>query len=259
MSDKSAYASAENLTIGYKMVPILQDMNFSLHKGTITAISGESGVGKSTLLKYLRGDPIVNKLSGQLMIESSKSEFEKTFGEAQNSEIGYISQSANLVERLTVIDNVLLAVMSEIPFYRVLTHTIPDDLYQKALRILRQVKMDEYALRLCGQLSGGQKQRVSIARALMRDPNLILADEPISALDAENAESVFSILENIRDELNVCIVIILHQQIYIDRCNTNIHFTQSIKGDSYPPDMKVTNKKSTQKKTTKAKAKQKKK
>ena len=248
MTSQNAYASAEDLTIGYKMVPILQNMNFSLHKGTITAISGESGVGKSTLLKYLRGDPIVNKLSGKLVIESSNAEFEKTFSEEQNSEIGYISQSANLVERLTVIDNVLLAVMSNIPFYRVLTHTIPDEIYQKALRILRQVKMDEYALRLCGQLSGGQKQRVSIARALMRDPNLILADEPISALDAENAESVFSILENIRDELGVCIVIILHQQLYIDRCNTNIHFTQSIKGDNHPPEMKITQKKNVKQK-----------
>ena len=226
MDNLNICARADSLTIGYENKPILENMDFELHKGAITAISGESGAGKSTLLKYLRGDPTVRHLSGDWNIKKG-GELRSVLKSERSEDIAYISQSPNLVERLTVIENVLLSVMSEIPFYRVLTNTIPSEYYRRALKILRQVKMNKHALRRCKELSGGQKQRVAIARALMRRPALILADEPISALDSKNSEKVFTIFERIRDELDACIVIILHQQKYINRCDCNIHFELS--------------------------------
>ena len=190
--------------------PVLQGVSFEVREGEFVTLLGPSGTGKSTLLKAV---------SGLLPYDSGDIQFRCRAGADSNGagsknlkpRIGFVFQSFNLINRLSAIDNVLAAFIAQAPAWRVLVRRFSDEQRQLALAMLDAVGMLEYAYQRAEQLSGGQKERVAIARALAQNPELILADEPISSLDPMSASNILSILREAALERRIPVVCSLHQ------------------------------------------------
>ncbi len=187
----------------------LKDVNLTIKDGEFVAIIGRSGAGKSTLLRS------VNRLhdisEGTLTVNGTNvSELKgKTLRQFRRG-IGMVFQSFNLVSRTTVIRNVLSACVPEMPFWRVLLGVFRRDDKIKALESLDKVGILDKAYIRADQLSGGQQQRVALARTLAQDPRIILADEPVAALDPVTAKQVMEDFVRINKEMGISILLNIH-------------------------------------------------
>lgn len=178
-------------------VHALKDVSFELGSHGIVVILGKSGSGKSTLLNLLGG---LDKPSmGDVTVDGvSMRDFTSTDYEAyRNGYVGFIFQEYNLLEDFNVKDNIALAL-----------HLMKgDDIEEKVVEALHQVELDEeYLTRRVDEMSGGEKQRIAIARAIVKDSKVILADEPTGNLDSMTGESVWNILKNISQRKLVVVV-----------------------------------------------------
>ena len=167
----------------------LKDVNLSLDKGELVSIVGESGSGKSTLMNLLGG--LDSQFSGEITIDGQNmSTFkEKDFVNYHKEKIGFVFQSFNLVSHLSVLDNVTLAMT--------LSNVDKKTRVARAREVLKQLGLDDQYKKKPSQLSGGQKQRVAIARSLVNDPDIIIADEPTGALDSQTTDQVLDIIQDI--------------------------------------------------------------
>lgn len=187
----------------------LIDVNLKVEQGEFVAIIGLSGSGKSTLIRC------VNKMheitSGELYV--NEVDVKKLSGkEVRNfrKNIGMIFQSFNLVTRATVIKNVLTAFVPTLHGFRKFFGVFPRECKLKALESLDKVDMLEKAYVRVDQLSGGQQQRVALARALGQNPQIILADEPVAALDPVTSNQVMEDFRKINKENKITILINIH-------------------------------------------------
>jgi phosphonate transport system ATP-binding protein len=183
----------------------LDDVNLTIEQGEFVGIIGLSGAGKSTLLRTI--NRMHDITSGTLTVDGQ--EVKNLKGKQLRKfrrNIGMIFQSFNLVTRTTVIRNVLMAKVPEMPFWRVLKKE--DKL--NALEALDKVGILDKAYIRADQLSGGQQQRVALARTLAQNPKIILADEPVAALDPVTAKQVMSDFKKINQEMNITILINIH-------------------------------------------------
>jgi len=199
----------KNLVLGYKKEKILKNINLDIKKGEFIAIIGPSGAGKSTLMMSVVGgikvfDGKFNVL-GYDMDNIKKKKLRKI-----REQIGIIFQGYNLVDRLSVLDNVVSGMLSDIPLARAILRYYKDKDLKKAKEYMDVVDMSKYTAKRCDELSGGQRQRVAIARALAGEPKIILADEPISALDEKSAKKVMDILKRVNEVYGVTIIANLH-------------------------------------------------
>ena len=183
----------------------LKNVNLTIAQGEFVGIIGLSGAGKSTLLRT------VNRMhditSGTLRVDDQdvmalKGKQLRKF----RRNIGMIFQSFNLVTRTTVIRNVLMAKVPEMPFWRVLLGVFKKDDKRNALEALDQVGILDKAYIRADQLSGGQQQRVALARTLAQNPKIILADEPVAALDPVTAKQVMNDFKKINQEMKITIL-----------------------------------------------------
>ena len=170
----------------------LDNVNLKIEQGEFVAIIGLSGAGKSTLLRTI--NRMHDITSGTLTVDglevkNLKGKELRTF----RRKIGMIFQSFNLVTRTTVIRNVLMAKVPEMPFWRVLLGVFKKEDKMQALESLDKVGILDKAYIRADQLSGGQQQRVALARTLAQNPEIILADEPVAALDPVTAKQVMNI------------------------------------------------------------------
>lgn len=200
----------EKANIGYGDKTVLHNFNLNIEKGEFIGIIGSSGAGKSTLLSTLIGnvkifDGKVNSLGYDI------SHIKKKEMMALRSRIGFIFQSFNLVDRMRVLDNIISGMLSSISLPRALLKYYNKESLEKSYEMLKVVGLTEKALDRCDQLSGGQRQRVAIARALAQSPDIILADEPVAALDPISAENVMRTLTKVNSLLGVTVVTNLHQ------------------------------------------------
>ena len=187
----------------------LDDVDLTIQDGEFVAIIGRSGAGKSTLLRAVnRMHPItagtltvngtdVSGLSGKSLRRFRRG-------------IGMVFQSFNLVTRTTVIRNVLSACVPDMPFWRVLLGTFRKADKLKALECLEKVGILDKAYMRADQLSGGQQQRVALARTLAQDPGIILADEPVAALDPVTARQVMQDFVRVNREMGITILLNIH-------------------------------------------------
>lgn len=188
--------------VGKQSVEALQDVSLSIGKGEIVAITGASGSGKSTLLQIIGcldkptsgtvaiGGKITTKL-GDAALSSLR----------QNS-IGFIFQSFYLQPFLRLNDNMAVPAM--------FTNKNPKEISAKVAGLLQHVGLSDRAKHYPKELSGGQIQRAAIARALVNNPRIILADEPTGNLDSTNSDSIIELFQNIRNKLGTTIVIVTH-------------------------------------------------
>lgn len=199
----------KNLTLGYKKEKILTKIDLGIKKGEFVGIIGPSGAGKSTLLMSVVGGIKVFdgdfEVLGFDMDKIKKKDLIKL-----REQVGIIFQGYNLVDRISVLDNVISGMLKDIPMARAVIKYYRDRELEKVQELMRIVDIEKHSLKRCDELSGGQRQRVAIARALASDPKIILADEPISALDQNSAKKVMNILKKVNDELGVTILSNLH-------------------------------------------------
>ena len=187
----------------------LDDVNLTIRDGEFVAIIGRSGAGKSTLLRSVNrmhqissGTLTVNGVDVSSLSGKSLRRFRRG--------IGMVFQSFNLVTRTTVIKNVLSACVPDMPFWRVLLGAFRKEDKIKALESLDQVGILDKAYMRADQLSGGQQQRVALARTLTQGPQIILADEPVAALDPVTAKQVMQDFVRINQEMGISILLNIH-------------------------------------------------
>ena len=187
----------------------LKDVTLTIQDGEFVAISGRSGAGKSTLLRSVNRMHDITE--GRLTVEgvnvsTLKGKDLRRFRRG----IGMVFQSFNLVTRTTVIRNVLAACVPEMPFWRVLLGAFRKQDKLTALESLDKVGILDKAYIRADQLSGGQQQRVALARTLAQNPKIILADEPVAALDPVTAKQVMQDFVRINKDLGISILLNIH-------------------------------------------------
>lgn len=183
--------------------------------GEMVALIGASGSGKSTLLRHIAGlmaaDPVENgviEVNGKTVQARGKVAADIRVARAQ---IGFVFQQFNLVDRLPVITNVMAGMLHRIPMWRSLAKWFTREELAQGLEALRRVGIAECFAQRASTLSGGQQQRAAIARALVQQAKVVLADEPIASLDPESSRKVMEILARINREDNVTVLVSLHQ------------------------------------------------
>jgi len=203
MSLVTAEAITKTYTMGEVQVPAIRGVSFELRPGSFISFVGPSGSGKTTLLNML--GCIDHPDSGRLTVlgtdvtRLSRSAAAKFRGE----HLGFIFQDFNLVPVLTAYENV------EYPLLMVQRRPAAER-RRRVLELLEAVEMAEHRHKRPGQLSGGQKQRVAVARALVANPKLVLADEPTANLDSATAETIVELMRQMRDTLGTTFVFSTH-------------------------------------------------
>lgn len=199
----------------------LRDVSFTVEEGEFLVIIGLSGSGKSTLLRCINRlvEPTEGKIiwDGRDLTNADQAELREI-----RREIGMIFQHFNLVKRSSVLTNVLSGRLGYTPPAWSLVNRYRRADRERAMQALKRVGIPDKAQNRADELSGGQQQRVGIARALMQEPKMILADEPVASLDPVLAHSILGHLEKINQEDNVTILCSLHFLDLVQRYATKV-------------------------------------
>lgn len=185
---------------GEQVLKAMDNVNFTIEEGEFVVILGPSGAGKSTLLNLLGGLDSVS--SGEIIVNNNHIE---SFNEGQLTEyraknIGFVFQFYNLIPNLTALENIEL--MNDVV-----------DIDIDGLSVLDSVGLKEWANHFPAQMSGGQQQRISIARAIAKQPTMLLCDEPTGALDSNTGVQVLSLLQDLSNNENTTVVIVTHNSL----------------------------------------------
>ncbi len=204
------FVKVEHLTKVYPGgVRALDDVSFEVSRGEFVVVIGLSGSGKSTLLRCI--NRLVEPTAGRVWIDGVEvTALDREGVRRLRREVGMIFQQFNLVKRLPVLTNVLTGRLGYLPPWWSLVNYWPPEVVQQALEALERVGIREKAWERADQLSGGQQQRVGIARALMQQPKLILADEPVASLDPATSHSVLRYVEELNRQEGITVLCSLH-------------------------------------------------
>ena len=189
--------------------PVLQDIDLEIAARGITAIIGPSGTGKSTLIRCI--NRLVEPTAGEILFDGA--DLARLAGarlRRARRHIGMVFQEYNLVERLTVMENRLCGRLGYVGAWKAWRRKFPRDDIERAFRLLETVGLESFAHRRADALSGGQRQRVGIARAVMQEPKLLLADEPTSSLDPKTSVEIMQLLAEIARSRSIPVLINMH-------------------------------------------------
>lgn len=200
----------------------LIDVSFSVGPGEMVALIGASGSGKSTLIRHIAGLVNANRgaAGGEITVLGERVQSSGRVAGSVGSvrrRLGVIFQQFNLVPRLSVLRNVLAGRLGRVPRLRGTLMIFSQDEQRQAMRALARVGIDTTARQRAATLSGGQQQRAAIARCLVQEAEVILADEPIASLDPASAKRVMEILAEINRTEGAAVVVSLHQVEYARR------------------------------------------
>ena len=185
----------------------LRGVDLKVNKGEFLSILGPSGSGKTTLLRSING--LDNIDSGEIFFDSEK--INKIYLPEVQKKTGMIFQEFNLVNNLSAINNVLSGLLNSSSKFLSMFYLFTKDQKLEALKALETVGLLDKAYSRADELSGGQRQRVGIARAIIKKPSLLLADEPVASLDPKAAGLIMSLLKKINKEFKITIICNLHQ------------------------------------------------
>ncbi|MEN8810856.1 MAG: ABC transporter ATP-binding protein [Flavobacteriales bacterium] len=193
------------LTKSYQSLPVLKGVDLEVKQGEIVAITGASGAGKSTLLHLIgtldTADSGAINFLGKEVFKMKKKELAKF----RNKNIGFVFQFHHLLPEFTALENVC------IPGY--ISNTTKKEVEQRAEELLKMLGLSDRMHHKPSQLSGGEQQRVSVARALINNPSVVLADEPSGNLDSKNAEELHKLFFELRDTFNQTFIIVTHNNL----------------------------------------------
>ncbi len=207
-----------NINKGYKlgdeMVPVLKNINFNVDEGEFVAILGPSGSGKTTLMNIIGCMDIADTGEYYLDGQAIHTMEEEDLGEIRNKEIGFIFQNYQLISTYNILQNIIMPLL-----VRGMSTAEAEEHCMETIKLLG---MDHRLRHKPSELSGGQKQRVSIARALVGEPAILLADEPTGALDRTSGKEVLALFKKLND-MGHTIVMITHDMTVAQSATRIVH------------------------------------
>ncbi|WP_315359231.1 ABC transporter ATP-binding protein [Prevotella nigrescens] len=205
----------KGLTKSFGSLQVLKGIDLCIEKGEIVSIVGPSGAGKTTLLQILgtldkpdSGSVVVDGIETSTLSTNKLSEF-------RNTHLGFVFQFHQLLPEFTAIENIM------IPAY--IAGMKPKETRSRAEELLEFMGLSDRATHKPNELSGGEKQRVAVARALMNNPAVILADEPSGSLDSKNKEELHKLFFELRDKFGQTFVIVTHDETLATLTDRTIH------------------------------------
>ena len=205
----------KGVTKNFGSLQVLKGIDLRIEKGEIVSIVGPSGAGKTTLLQILgtldkpdSGSVVVDGIETSTLSTNKLSEF-------RNTHLGFVFQFHQLLPEFTAIENIM------IPAY--ITGMKPKEARSRAEELLEFMGLSDRATHKPNELSGGEKQRVAVARALMNNPAVILADEPSGSLDSKNKEELHKLFFELRDKFGQTFVIVTHDETLATLTDRTIH------------------------------------
>jgi putative ABC transport system ATP-binding protein len=186
----------------------LQDVSFSIEKGEFLAIAGPSGSGKTTLLNLVGGLDLAD--SGRIVVDGNAFDdmSQSQLAKLRLHKVGFVFQAYNLIPVLSAAENV--------EFVMLLQGVPAGDRREKAVAILKDVGLDGKYDRRPAELSGGQQQRVAVARAIVSNPSIVLADEPTANLDSKTGDGLLRMMKKMNEDKNVTFIFSTHDKMVMD-------------------------------------------
>ena len=200
--------------MGETIFNALTDINFTVEKGEFVSILGPSGSGKSTLMNILGCLDVATSGDYELTGSNIKAMSENKLAEVRNKKIGFVFQNFQLLKKQTALDNVMLPL--------IYSGVSLANRKERARNMLIEVGLEGKIMSKPNQLSGGQQQRVSIARALVTNPDIILADEPTGALDQKTGAQIMELFQQLNDS-GKTVIMITHDKKIAMRANRVMH------------------------------------
>ena len=210
--------SANNISKTFNDKKVLDNVSLQVKKGEIVSIVGPSGAGKTTLLHILSTlDKADKSDSSELMLNNKEviKLNEKEISSFRNSQIGFIFQFHELLPEFNAIENICIPGM--------IRGDKSKELQLKAEKLLKSLGLINIKNQKPSELSGGEQQRVAVARALINEPSILFADEPSGNLDSKSADDLHQLFFDLRDKLNITIVIVTHNKKLADMADRKLN------------------------------------
>lgn len=215
----------KHFTDGKSTVEVIKGLSLKVHAGEFVSIVGSSGSGKSTLLHVLGG--LDRPTEGQVWLNGQRFDHmgEAERGYLRNQHLGFVYQFHHLLPEFTALENVAMPLMLR-------EGTNYKDVKAQAEYLLNRVGLSHRLTHKPGELSGGERQRVALARALVAKPALMMADEPTGNLDRKTAVKIFELLSDLRQEFNMAMLIVTHDEQLAQTTDSILHMQDGIWAES---------------------------